>query len=729
MFSRLSKSVLLVVIFGLFSGSCSLTPHQKMVRILQDLFERSKHVDNFFYPQASVDYYDSLATAEQDAGRKVYDRYMKAYFLIQTGEPEQAISIYENLLAEGWTEEKAAALVHQYLGVAYQRVTEQVGCRQNKTSESCIFPFEGGGIFQQPDLMHKAIANFLETLKTEPDNLECRWLLNLAYMSIAEYPGKVPPQHLIPNLDSSSAPLIKPFHEMAEELGITAIDMSGGAIMEDFTGDGYLDIATSSWGLDESMHFWVNNGDGTFRDQSKESNLSTLTGGLNMMQGDYNNDGFPDIFVTRGGWQGKYGCQPNSLIRNNGDATFTDVTIEAGMLSFHPTQTATWNDFNNDGWLDLFIGNESSNDPHPCELYLNKKDGTFVNVANDSGAGIIDFVKGVHSGDYNHDGFVDLFISTHNYRSYLLKNNGMTNGQLSFTDVSKESGFGAQKSKTFATWFWDYDNDGWLDIFISTYEFEKSLGYYEAAQLLNMPVSPQTHMKHYHNNGDGTFTSVAEELGLGVTANAMGANFGDVNHDGFLDFYLGTGNPDSKSIVPNRMYLNQEGKSFVDITSVARVGNLQKGHGVTFGDIDNDGDEDIYLEIGGSFKGDSYQSALYVNSENENNWIGLSLVGTSSNRMGIGAKITVTVDENGHERKIYRDMNAGGSFGGSSLRFQIGIGKASVVKKMEIKWPSSAPLQIFENVPANKFYKVHEGDDKLRLMELKKLTLTARPGI
>ena len=147
---------------------------------------------------------------------------------------------------------------------------------------------------------------------------------------------------------------------MASPLSLDVNNMAGGCIIDDFDNDGFLDIVTSSWGMDEEMHYFRNNGDGSFTDQSASTKLKELTGGLNLMQMDYNNDGFKDIFVLRGAWlRGNYGKQPNSLLKNNGDGTFTDVTITSGMLSFHPTQTATWNDFNNDGWLDVFIGNES----------------------------------------------------------------------------------------------------------------------------------------------------------------------------------------------------------------------------------------------------------------------------------------------------------------------------------------------------------------------------------
>src|SRR5690606_3268861 len=148
------------------------------------------------------------------------------------------------------------------------------------------------------------------------------------------------------------------------------------------------DLVTSSWGPNDRLQYFRNNGDGTFSDVTPQANLKGITGGLNIIQADYNNDGFVDVLVLRGAWKKGFGKEPNSLLRNNGDGTFTDVTMESGLLSFHPTQTATWADFNNDGWLDLFIGNESeagdSNMTHPCELYINNQNGTFSEMAEET---------------------------------------------------------------------------------------------------------------------------------------------------------------------------------------------------------------------------------------------------------------------------------------------------------------------------------------------------------
>jgi tetratricopeptide (TPR) repeat protein len=706
------------------------TSHEKMISVLKTIDTQNKVRDNFFYPEGKVNYFDSLVLASTQEDKIITNNYLKGFYLLPTGEPEQVIEIYKNLLSRMEPDNKQAIqLVNQYLGVAYMRLGEQVNCIANPTSESCIFPIQGKGIHQDNQGSKNAITYFETVLQSAPDDLETRWLLNIAYMTLGLYPQEVPREFLIPGLETQTAVGIKPFREISGELGFDDREMSGGAIIEDFDLDGDLDLVTSAWGLAEPMHFWMNNGDGTFKNHSEKSKLNQLTGGLNIMQTDYNNDGYPDIFVLRGGWMGKFGRQPNSLIRNNGDGTFTDVTFDSGLLSYIPTQAATWNDFNNDGWLDVFIGNESSmQDIYPCELYLNQKDGTFKNVAYAAGIDIIDYAKAVTSGDYDNDGWPDIFISTMNRKSYLFRNRGAENGIMKFEDVTAGAGLGNQISKTFPTWFWDYDNDGWLDIFLCAYEFDKSLGYYEAAEKLNLPMPEESKMKLYRNNRDGTFTNIADKVGLDRVANAMGSNFGDIDNDGYLDFYLGTGNPDMKSIIPNRLFKNARGQSFEDITTAARVGNLQKGHGVAFADLDFDGDQDIFIQVGGSFKGDQNKNSLYMNpGQSENNWVAIKLEGAKSNRLAIGSRIKVTFQENGKERHVYRDINSGGSFGSSPLLAHIGIGTATLIDRIEIQWSGSSLKQEFTNVMPNQGIHVKEAISEYEILTLKQVNFLKEP--
>lgn len=697
--------------------------HEEMIRILKKIRKESFGPKNTFNPEAKLPYMDSLLSLPHSTSQEIrFCNYLKANILLELGYEKEAIRILERLVKENKPYEPP--MIQMTLAIAYLRQGERSNCITNHASGSCILPIEGLGIHRDPDGSRKATRMYEYLLRWDPQDLESRWLLNLAYMTLGEYPEKVPPALLIPGMEGDTAYTVKPFEDVAGNLNIDVKNMAGGSITEDFDNDGYLDIMTSGWGTSEAMHYFKNNADGTFTDLSSKVGLEGITGGLNIMQTDYNNDGYKDIFVLRGAWKREFGNEPNSLLRNNGDGTFTDVTTQSGLLSFHPTQTATWNDFNNDGWLDLFIGNESVisiyEEQHPCELYINNQNGTFREIASEAHCAILNYVKGVTSGDYDNDGWKDIFISTMDGERKLLKNKGVKGTEIVFEDVTKQACLHNEKGRTFPTWFWDYDNDGWLDIFACDYTFDRPLAYYAAAEKLNIEAGNTEKMLLYRNNHDGTFTNVANDIGLNKNVFAMGSNFGDIDNDGFLDMYLGTGNPLYQSLIPNKMFKNIEGRKFADVTTSARVGHLQKGHGVSFADMDNDGDQDIYIEMGGAFPGDAYQNSFFLNpGQNDNNWICVTLEGTKSNRAAIGTKVKITFKENGISRSVYRDVNSGGSFGASPFRREIGLGKARNIDELEIRWHGSGEVQTFYDIKPNQFIKITEGSSEVETVNLK----------
>jgi hypothetical protein len=215
--------------------------------------------------------------------------------------------------------------------------------------------------------------------------------------------------------------------------------------------------------------------------------------------------------------------------------------------------------------------------------------------------------------------------------------------------------------------------------------------------------------KLYKNMKDGTFRDVTVETGLDRVFMPMGSNFGDVDNDGFLDIYLGMGNPSYTTLLPNVLLHNKEGERFVDITTSSGTGALAKGHGVAFADLNNDGDEDLFIVMGGPEPGDRYTSRLFENPGGHgNDWITLNLVGVKSNRSAIGARITVTVESGGHRRTICRTVGSGGSFGASPLQQHIGLGKSARIENIEVWWPVSKTKQNFANIKPNQFLEVKE---------------------
>lgn len=549
-------------------------------------------------------------------------------------------------------------------------------------------------------------------------------------MTVDEYPHGVPSQYLIsPKLleDDLQFPT---FTNMAMDTGTDINKLSGSSILDDFDNDGDLDLVASEWDLKGQLNYFENK-DGNLVQTTEEAGLKGLFGGLNIKQTDYNNDGYLDLFVIRGAWRDGTAedIYPNSLLKNNGDGTFSDVTIESGLYHIAPSQAAVWVDIDNDGWLDLYVANESMpSDRYPQynnQLYINNQDGTFIEVAERLNVGLRGFYKGVTAADIDNDGDQDIYLSNLANANILMRNMLKETGQLTFengTAIAKV----AEPQQSFPCWFFDYDNDGYEDLYVSAYADFLDSGQTAAVAKSYLGINSDVDgPRLYHNNGDGTFTNKAAELGLNLPLHTMGCNYGDINNDGYLDFYLGTGAPDFRSIVPNRLFLNQEAQSFADITTSANVGNIQKGHGISISDIDNDGDQDIYAVMGGAYSGDFFQNALFINPGNDNNWIDIKLKGTIANKAAIGSKIKLTITENGSQRNIFRTVSSGASFGSNSLTQQIGIGTATSIDKVEVQWANGSLDYIdFGSQPIKKRLTITEGKSEVKVESVNALQLS-----
>src|SRR5271156_5193248 len=615
------------------------------------------------------------------------------------GDMDQAIEQWQaayQLAADQLT--GAMPELEEVLGTAYLHKSEMDNDVYRQPGDRCIFPPRSnqsdGKSYAKPVASEKAIEYLLKYLQRNQGALDVKWLLNLAYMTLGKYPAGVPEQYLIPPSLFDSAEDVGRFVDVAPAAGINLYSMSGGLIVDDFERNGLFDIVTSDFGQCNPMHYFHNNGDGTFADRTKQAGLSDQLGGLNLLQTDYNNDGCLDIFVLRGAWEFP---QRKPLLRNNCDGTFTDVTAASGLADpATDTQTAVWADIDNDGYLDLFVGNENK----PAQLFRNRGDGTFEDISHSAGIDRIAFTKGVVAADYDNDGYVDFYVSNLNGDNFLYHNNH----DKTFTEVAKQAGV-QKPSQSFAAWFFDYDNDGWPDLFVTSYyvSVDESVRSY-----LGLPPNAET-LKLYKNLGDGTFRDVTAEVGLDRVFMPMGANFGDIDNDGFLDIYLGTGNPSYASLIPNVLLHNKDGKVFTDVTASSGTGELHKGHAAAFADIDNDGDEDLLTEIGGAVPGDSHAFRLFENPGNGNDWLSLHLVGVKTNRAAIGARIKVTVQNEGKAaRSIYRTVSSGGSFGASPLTQHVGLGKSARILDLEITWPASKSHQNFPNVVTDQFLEIKE---------------------
>lgn len=643
--------------------------------------------------------------------------------VLNSGNTERAIKEIEKFNAELAGTNRSLDKQWDYFfkrlhALSFIRLGEQQNCLINHSSASCILPIANNGIHELKLGSQSAIDIIQPLLKDYPEDLELVWLLNICYQTIGEYPNGVPSKFLIdPDAFQDKNSTLKAFIDKAPNLGIASKGISGGSIVEDLNNDGLLDIVASSSGVTEKdqLKVFFNQGDGSFTDVTVTSGVSGLFGGLNCMQTDYNNDGLIDLFILRGGWFGQWGQHPNSLLRNNGDGTFSDITEEAGLLSFHPTQTAVWRDFNQDGWLDVFIGNETTAERtigraargkvHASEFFVNQKDGTFKNLAQDAGLEFKELIKGVTALDANNDGLDDIYISIMGGDNKLMINQG----DLTFKDQAKALNI-TEPFVSFSTGSMDYNNDGFDDLFVSAYTTSNNPLAHEVTFELQGNAPTAALPKLYKNNGDGTFTDVTEPTGFLKSIYGMGFNYGDLDNDGFLDLYFGTGDPNFESIIPNRMFRNVDGKYFEEVSFAGGFSNIQKGHGISWGDMDNDGDHDIYITMGGAHEGDIYQNQLLVNPNEDNNWINIQLTGTESNRKAVGARVHLLTSSGQH---IYRTVSNGASFGGNSYALEIGLGKSESIEELEVSWPGAKSKQVFKKIAANQSIEIIESNDEI----------------
>ncbi|HYX42903.1 MAG TPA: CRTAC1 family protein, partial [Pyrinomonadaceae bacterium] len=458
--------------------------------------------------------------------------------------------------------------------------------------------------------------------------------------------------------------------------------MGGGGGFVDYNNDGLLDIylvcytqtpqADSSMKLRDALY--RNNGDGTFTDVTERAGIANSMWGMGLAVGDYDNDGWPDLYVT--------GYGASKLYRNNHDGTFTDVTEKAGVNNKQWGASAAFFDYDNDGYLDLYVANYLKFDPDgrvPCEffagrpychiaqfkgsppvLYHNNGDGTFMDVSaragigKESGKGL-----GVVALDYNNDGRMDIYQANDNDPNFLLRNNG----DGTFTEVALEAdaaldpdgnvrgGMGVDAD--------DLDGDGRLDIFVTNF-------------------SGQTNAL-YRNAGDGTFTEETYPLGLGrisISLSGFGTKFFDYDNDGTDDLFVLNGHPfepinkvfsDVTYAEPPFLF-TRAGKTFRDVAAEhgAALKKFYLGRGLAVGDYDNDGDPDLLLLNAGA-----PPVLLRNDGGNRNHWLGVRLIGTKSNRDGVGARVTITV--NGARKSKY--ILGGTSYlSASDLRLLFGLG-------------------------------------------------------
>jgi len=597
-------------------------------------------------------------------------------------------------------------------GVANLRLAEVENCNECCNNATCIFPLGDTARHRFPVGTEAAMGHFARYLAKNPTDISVRWLLNVSAMAVGKFPDGVPEAQRMRFPRESTILAVPRFENVAPEVGILKLGpmMAGGSSFEDFDGDFHPDIFFSSYDYQRGAMMLINRKNGKFEEKPGNSNWDAQTCSLNSIHADFDNDGAPDILLMRGGWERPLRL---SLMKNRGDATFDDVTNQAGLTKPISTMAAGWADYDLDGDLDLFVAAEGA-DNRAC-LYRNDG-GAFFDVAEHAGVTNDRHGKGVAWGDYDDDGDPDLYVSNLNGKNRLYRNKG----DGTFEDVAERLGLTGPEV-SFSCWFFDYDDDGRLDIFVNAYEANAT----QVIQDMTGEKAPGVAPALYRNLGPDGFENVTARVGLDRRLLPMGCNFGDINGDNFPDIYLGTGRPQYSYLMPNVMLINENGEKFVDVSADSGTGHLQKGHGVSFADYDFDGRLDLLLKSGGATPGDRAHSLLFRNlgtpGDSKRKWAAVKLEGVKSNRGAIGARMVIkTSTPEGSQRTLHRLVSTGSSFGSNSLIQTINLSENETIDSITIRWPfDKSSTQVVRKPPTGQLTKITEGKAEFQVIDPK----------
>ncbi|MBC7926584.1 MAG: VCBS repeat-containing protein [Bryobacteraceae bacterium] len=551
----------------------------------------------------------------------------------------------------------------------------------------------------------EAARAFFRALQTQ-NNLTDQWLLRSTLAQWKEGSIKLPAEFTFPARDAAPNTTLL-FDDMAKQYNVDRFDGNGTCAFTDYDGDGKQDLLLAGSGTFLALY---RNEGARFREVTAEAGLAKVPSAYSLNFVDYDNDGHPDIYLSLNGWNGP---MPNRLFRNTGKGTFVDVSKQSKADDGGDGFVSLWGDLDNDGYLDLVIANGVLKDGSVPQIYHNRKDGTFTNITTQAGLneppthGTI----GAALGDYDRDGDLDIFFNgLRNSPDRLYRNDG----RLHFTDVTKAAGVQQPPHMGYVAFFTDYNNDSWPDLLVT------SLAPWDAVvqsltRMFRMPDLRTLHpdaVRLFRNKGDGTFTDATVESNLVFPMGVMGAGVADLDNDGDIDFYFGTGDPQLTRIEPNRLFRNDVrndgNQSFTDVTETAGVAQPgKKGHGVCFVDIDDNGTLELYAQLGGHYPGDHARNAFYRNrAVSKNHWLEVELIGKQTNHFAVGASVTLTVDN----RKLYREVKGSEGFGSTNpYRLHFGLADASQIEKLEIHWGSDKRQEL-RNVRADRLIRLTEGE-------------------
>jgi ASPIC/UnbV protein/VCBS repeat protein len=565
-----------------------------------------------------------------------------------------------------------------------------------------IVPYTIATIYLRLERYREGIPFALQACRDIPTDVRFRWILRALTLHAGQPESSIPEEFRLKTPLGARATF--QFTDVTKDSGAARLALGRGASWGDFDNDGREDILVG--GERAPFCLFRNQGDGTFEDVAKQVGLVDPVGlGCYAAQFiDYDNDGFQDVFMTSNGWGGGGRL---FLFHNEGGTRFKEVTSEAGLGGPLNAFGASWADYDNDGRADLAVATGIV-DPEAGDrirLYHNEGNGKFREVGAE--AGLTQRARWISLcwGDYDGDGRQDLLAASFDAGPFLFKNLG--NGR--FEDVSVQAGIRTE-CQAYTPEFLDFDNDGNLDLFVSTYPS----AYTKVEDMIQGNLDrgaprPQRQLL-FKNNSDGTFRNVSDEAGITGLYGGMSSQVGDLDNDGFDEITIGTGNPALDWCEPKPLFHNDGKGRFVDIAQSAGLVHFGMLHGTALADYDNSGNLSLFGSFGGFYWGTRETTKLYKNLGSGNASLEVRLAGTRSNRDAIGAKISATAGK----RRVHKWVNGGNGFGVANSKIaHIGLGSDHHVDLLEILWPSGL-TQRFRNVTGRQRIEIVEGRDGYR---------------